>query len=194
MSALKKTGPLEEETPVKNLSMEIQEEIIWFNRSNRLNQWVIQHPPSITTRGMTYVGKYRKPEPIEIDEWSELDHAYNKQILKWNIDMTQENTMPICIAKATKLFDIKRPSVPQKTILKQKARLAITPIELVPGLTSTGTTDQLPLSVISLACIGTNTILGAIEPDIKPTCYEGQTNPITILGKEILEKPKYHNT
>ena len=39
-----------------------------------------------------------------------------------------------------------------------------------------------------------NTILGAIEPDIKPTCYEGQTNPITILGKEILENPQYHNT
>ena len=194
MSALKKTGPSEEETPVKNLSMEIQEEIIWFNRNNRLNQWVIQHPPSITTRGMTYVGKYRKPEPIEIDEWSELDHAYNKQILKWNIDMTQENTMPIWIAKATKLFDNKRPSIPQKAILKQMARLAITPIELVPGLTSTGTTDQLPLSVISLAWIGTNTILGAIEPDIKPTCYEGQTKPITILGQEILENPRYQNT
>ena len=119
MSALKNTGHSEEETPVKNLSMEIHEEIIWFNRNNRLNQWVIQHPPSITKRGMKYIGKYRKPEPIEIDEWSELDHAYNKQIHKWNIDMTQENTMPIWIAKATKLFDIKKPSVPQKSVLKK---------------------------------------------------------------------------
>ena len=78
MSALKKTGPLEEETPVKNLSIEIQEEIIWFNRDTRLNQWVIQHPPSITTRGSKFIEKYGKPEPIEIDEWTELDHAYNK--------------------------------------------------------------------------------------------------------------------
>ena len=70
MSALKKTGPGEEESPVKNLSIDIQEEIIWFNRDNRLNQWVIQHPPSIPTRGMKYIEKYGKLEPIEIDEWT----------------------------------------------------------------------------------------------------------------------------
>jgi len=102
--------------------------------------------------------------------------------------------MPIWIAKATKLFDTKKPSITQKPVLNQMARLATTPIDSVPGLTSTGTADQLPLSVISLAWIGTNIILAAIEPDIKPTCYEGQTNPITILGKEILENPKYQNT
>ena len=101
MSALKKTGHSEEESPVKNLSIEIQEEIIWFNRNTRLNQWVIQHPPSITTKGMKFIEKYGKPGPIDIDEWTELDHAYNKQILKWKIDITQENTMPIWITKAT---------------------------------------------------------------------------------------------
>ena len=44
MSALKLGKPKETETPVKNLSIEIQEEIIWFHIENRLNQWVIQQP------------------------------------------------------------------------------------------------------------------------------------------------------
>ena len=75
MSVLKKTRSKEEESPVKNLSIEIQEEIIWFHRDTRLNQWVIQQPPSITTRGKTFVEKFGQPEPIDIDEWTELDHA-----------------------------------------------------------------------------------------------------------------------
>ena len=73
MSALKKALPLEEETPVKNLSIEIQEEIIWFHRDNRLNQWVVHQPPSITTRGNKFGDKFGLPEPIDWDEWTELD-------------------------------------------------------------------------------------------------------------------------
>ena len=65
------------------------------------------------------------------------------------------------------------------------ARLATTSMTTVPGLTSVGTSNLLPLSAISLAWIGTNTTLGAIEPEIKPTCYNGQINPISALGREI---------
>ena len=169
MSALKQARSTEAETPIKNLSIEIQEEIIWFHRDTRLNQRVIQQPPSIITKGKTCVDKFGQLEPIDIDEWTELDHEYTKQILKWNLDITQENTMPTWITKATKLFDTKRPLTIQKSVLKLLARLATTPIASVPGITFTGTTDQLPLSAISLAWIGTNNILGAIEPEIKPT-------------------------
>ena len=70
MSALKQARSKEEETPVKNLSIEIQEEIVWFHRDTRLNQWVIQQPPSITTRGNIFVDKLGQPEPIDIDEWT----------------------------------------------------------------------------------------------------------------------------
>ena len=194
MSAVRPGKPKEAETPVKNLSIEIQEEIIWFHRDNRLNQWEIKQPPSITTRGKTFIEKFGQPEPIDIDEWNDLDHEYTKQLLKWNLDITNKNTMPIWITKATKLFDTKRPQTKQKAYLKLLARLASTSIASVPGLTSSGTTDQLLLSTISLVWIGTNTILGAIEPEIKPTCFDGQINPVTALGKEIFESPQYHKT
>ena len=78
MSDFKQTRSKEEETPVKNLSIEIQEEIIWFNRNTRINQWIIQQPPSTTTRGKTFIEKYGQPEPIDVDEWSELAHEYTK--------------------------------------------------------------------------------------------------------------------
>ena len=82
MSPLKQARSIEAETPVKNLSIEIQEEIIWFHRDNRLNQWVIQQPPSITTRGKIVVDKFGQPEPIDLDEWNGLDHEYKKQLIK----------------------------------------------------------------------------------------------------------------
>ena len=74
MSALKQGRSKEAETPVKNLSIEIQEEIIWFHRDNIINQWVIQEPLSIKTRGKTFVDKFGTPVPIDLDEWTELDH------------------------------------------------------------------------------------------------------------------------
>ena len=118
MSPGEATKVTKSDSSVKNLSIEIQEEIIWFHRDNELNRWEVHQPPSITTRGNAFIEKFGHPEPIAQDEWRELDPEYTTQLLKWNLDITNKNTMPIWLTKLTKLFEAKRPKPKEKAALK----------------------------------------------------------------------------
>ena len=89
--------------------------------------------------------------------------------------------------KMTKTFDTKRKKPKDRALVKFLARLAVTPANRVPGYSSVDLINQLPATVTSLAWIGVNSILGAIEKEPKPTCFDRNIKPISSLGQAIVE-------
>ena len=55
----------------KNLGIDFEEQIIWFQRNNENNSWEIHKPPSLTTRGKEFIEKFEHPDPLEEEEWPE---------------------------------------------------------------------------------------------------------------------------
>jgi len=59
--------------PRKNLRIDFEEQIIWFNRKNENKTWKIHQTPSLTARGREFLEKFDYPDPIEKEEWLEME-------------------------------------------------------------------------------------------------------------------------
>ena len=148
--------------PRKNLGIDFEEHIIWFNRNNENKTWTIHQNPSLTARGREFLEKFDNPDPIENEEWLEMEVNCALLLEQWKIDINEKILISFWVTKTTTLFDLKRKRPKDRKLITVLARLAETPLNLVLVVTSNESNQKLSSSVTSLIWIGINTILGTI--------------------------------
>ena len=173
--------------PKKNLGIDFEEQIIWFNKNNENTTWIIHQTPSLTNRGREFLKKFDYPDPIESEEWLEMEADCTRLLEQWKIDINGKSAISVWVNRTKKLFDQKRKKPQARNLIAFLARLSATPLNSVRGAMSHESNQTLPSTVISLAWIGINTTLGAIGKKIKPTCFDGEIIPISTLGQTIID-------
>ena len=144
--------------------------------------------PISHNKGETFLEKFEHPDPLEQEEWPEIESDCTLLLEKWKLDINDKKLTSSWINRTTKLFDQKRIRKPKdKELIHFLGRLAATPLNLVPGFTFNESNRYLQISPTSLAWIGIKTVLGSIVKEIKPTCFEGETIPISNLGQLIID-------
>ena len=91
----------------KNLGIDFEEQIIWFNKNNENKTWIIYQTPSLTTRGREFLKNFDYPDPIENEEWPEMEADCTLLLEQWKIDINGKNAISFWVNK-TKNYLIKK--------------------------------------------------------------------------------------
>ena len=164
---------------------ELDTTLSWITMNDNQDRWIVNDLPPTTEEGKHLISKSKIPDSILVEEWREIENKLDEIGTEWDVKLEDISNIVKMTNKTRALFGKKRNNRKEKGEKITLARLAATRPEGIQEVIQEEGATYLSISKITNMWVSVIEVLGFLEEETTPICYDGSVIPLTEEGHKI---------